>query len=333
MDYFAAIRAFVRSADLGSFSKAASVEGIKVSTVSRYISGLEADLGAALFNRSTRSLHLTEAGSTFYEKASKVLTGIDEARNATISLNARPQGVLRINVPTAFGRRYIMPLLPEFLSVYPDIRIDATLTDTTVDLIETGTDIAIRIGALSNSTLIAKRLAPHWRVLVASPHYLRNRAPLVEPEDILQHDCLLFSLQPNDTWYFTHPDRRHAPPVEVKINARLRMNDSEALLGAAVCGLGVSLLPNWLVNDCIRKGKLVKLLPEWTSCITTGPERAIWGVYPPKKIVSPKVRSFLNFFSERFGQARYWSCSDNDANRMSDAIPGRFEPNSLVHFP
>lgn len=313
MDYFAAIRAFVRTADLGSFSKAAASEGVKVSTVSRYISGLEADLGAALFNRSTRSMHLTEAGATFYERATLVLTGIEEARNATISLNARPQGLLRINMPTAFGRRHIMPHFPEFLSAYPDIRIDATLTDATVDLIETGADVAVRIGALSDSTLIAKRLAPHWRTVVASPAYLERSPPIAVPNDLSRHDCLLFTLLPNDTWYFTDHDRPRAGQIEIRVNARLRINDSEALLGAALAGLGIGLLPNWLVNDDLRKGKLVKLLPEWTACISLGPERAIWGVYPPKKIVSPKVRAFLTFFSERLGRSRYWDCLHSDA--------------------
>ena len=150
MDYFAAMRAFVRSVDLGSFSKAAAEEGVKVSTVSRYVTALEADLGAALLNRSTRSLHLTEAGTTFYQHALPILADVEEARLATTSLNQRPRGVLRINIPGAFGRRHVMPHLKDFLAAYPDIGVDATLTDATVNLIETGTDVAIRIGALAD---------------------------------------------------------------------------------------------------------------------------------------------------------------------------------------
>ena len=150
MDYFAAMRAFVRSVDLGSFSKAAGEEGVKVSTVSRHVSALEADLGAALLNRSTRNLHLTEAGATFYRHAIRILGEVEEARTATTSLNQRPRGVLRINIPGAFGRRHVMPHLPDFLAAYPDISVDATLTDATVNLIETGTDVAIRIGTLAD---------------------------------------------------------------------------------------------------------------------------------------------------------------------------------------
>jgi DNA-binding transcriptional LysR family regulator len=127
-----------------------------------------------------------------------------------------------------------MPHFPEFLSAYPDIRIDAMLTDATVDLIETGTEVAVRIGALSNSTFIAKRLAPHWRTVVASPAYLESRPPIAAPNDLSRHDCLLFTLLPNDTWYFTHHDRPRAGQIEIRVNARLRINDSEALLGAAL---------------------------------------------------------------------------------------------------
>lgn len=171
MDYLAAIRAFVRSVDLGSFSRAAAEAGVKVSTVSRYVSGLEADLGAALLNRSTRSLHLTEAGRMLYERGAQILADVQDARYSTASLNERAQGSLRINVPTAFGRRHVMPHIKDFLATYPDIRLDATLTDATIDLIETGTDVAVRIGALVDSTLVTRKLAAQRRVLVAAPEW------------------------------------------------------------------------------------------------------------------------------------------------------------------
>ena len=152
MDYFAAMTAFVRTADLGSFSKAAAEAGVKVSTVSRYVGALEADLGAALLNRSTRRLHLTEAGRSFYERATQILAEVEDARGATRALNVRAQGLLRINIPSAFGRRHVMPHMKDFLADHPDVRLDATLTDAVVDLIETGADVAVRIGALVDST-------------------------------------------------------------------------------------------------------------------------------------------------------------------------------------
>jgi DNA-binding transcriptional LysR family regulator len=306
MDYFAAMRAFVRSVDLGSFSKAAAEEGVKVSTVSRYVSALEADLGAALLNRSTRNLHLTEAGTTFYQHALQILAGVEEARLATASLNQRPRGVLRINIPGAFGRRHIMPHLKDFLAAYPDIAVDATLTDATVNLIETGTDIAIRIGTLADSTLVARRLAPHRRALVASPAYLAQHPPLETLADLPNHACLPFALQPTDAWYFLPRTNGAAEPLEIKIGGRLRANDSEALLGAALDGLGIALLPTWLIGDDVRTGHLLALLPAWEALIAPGSERAIWGVYPPKKVVAPKVKAFLAFLSHRFGKPPYW---------------------------
>jgi len=151
MDYLAAIRLFVRAFELGSFSKAAVDCGAKVSSVSRAVAALEADLGVALFNRSTRRLNPTEAGGDFYERAVRILAEVEDARQQTAALNGRPQGLLKLNLPGAFGRRHVVPLLPGFLAAYPDIRIEATLTDATVNLIEVGADVAIRIGALPDS--------------------------------------------------------------------------------------------------------------------------------------------------------------------------------------
>ena len=306
MDYFAAMTAFVRTADLGSFSKAAAEAGVKVSTVSRYVGALEADLGAALLNRSTRSLHLTEAGRGFYQHATQILAEVEDARGATRALNARAQGLLRINIPGAFGRRHVMPHMKDFLAAHPDIRLDATLTDAIVDLIEAGADVAVRIGALVNSTLVAKRLAPHRRVLVASPDYLAARSPLKAPVDLVHHECLPFALQPTGSWYCRRADEPGAVLVEVAVNGRLRANDSEALRGAALAGVGIALLPTWLVGDDLRAGRLVALLSECEWRIAPSQEPAIWAVYPPKKIVSPKVKAFLAFLAKRFGQPAYW---------------------------
>jgi DNA-binding transcriptional LysR family regulator len=306
MDYLEAMTAFVRSVELGSFSKAAAEGGLKVSTVSRYVTGLEADLGAALLNRSTRRLNLTEAGRLFYERATLILSEVDQARNATRSLNARPQGLLRINIPSAFGRRHVMQHMKDFLGEYPDIRLDATLTDATVDLIETATDVAIRIGALVDSTLIAKKLAPLHRILVCSRDYLGRAAPLNEPAGLARHDCLAIALQPTGSWYFRTAGDPSGSITEIAVNGRLRTNDTEALRDTALAGLGVALLPTWLVSDDVRANKLVRLLGDREWLIAPGPERAIWGIYPPKKVVSPKVRAFLAFIEKRFGQPAYW---------------------------
>jgi DNA-binding transcriptional LysR family regulator len=311
VDYLEAMTAFVRAVELGSFSKAATEGGLKVSTVSRYVTGLETDLGAALLNRSTRRLNLTEAGRLFYERASQILAEVNEARNATRSLNARPQGVLRINIPSAFGRRHVMPHIKDFLSEYPDIRLDATLTDATVDLIDVGADVAIRIGALVDSTLIARKLAPQRRILVASHDYLDRAPPLADPADLRRHEALAFALQPTQSWYCRAPDELAASIAEIAVNGRLRANDSEALRDAALSGLGIALLPTWLVSADVQAKKLVPLLGAHEWLISPGAERAIWGVYPPKKVVSPKVRAFLAFIEKRFGEPPYWELASS----------------------
>jgi DNA-binding transcriptional LysR family regulator len=306
IDYFAALRAFVRAVELGSFSKAATEAHSKVSTVSRHVGALESDLGVALFNRSTRRLHLTEAGTTLYERASRILADLDEARQATTALNTSARGLLRVNMPGAFGRRHIVPHLNDFLERYPDIRIDATLTDATVDLIESGADIAVRIGALADSTLIAKRLAPHRRALVASPAFIETQGSIDEPALLESRECLAFALQPSETWYFRSRSAPNAEPAAVTISGRFRANDSEALLEAALGGRGIALLPTWLVGQHIQSGLLAELLPAWEWLIAPGPARAIWAVYPPKKIVSPKVRAFMAYFEQTFGDPPYW---------------------------
>lgn len=306
MDYFAAMQAFVRSVELGSFSKAAGEAGIKVSTVSRYIGSLEDDLGATLFNRSTRQSHLTEAGQTFYERASIILAELEAARAETSSLDSRPRGVLRINIPTTFGRRHVMPHMKKFLSIYPQICLDATLSEDTVDLISTGADLAIRIGALGDSTLIAKKLAPHRRALVASEEYLGARPSPKCPEDLAQHECMAIALQPGFSWFYRELGKTAEEPHEMPVSGHLRTNDAEALRDCALAGLGIALLPTWVVGDDLRAGRLVSLLTEFEWLIATGPERAIWAVYPPKKIVSPKVKAFISFMEQCFGHPPYW---------------------------
>jgi DNA-binding transcriptional LysR family regulator len=306
VDYFAGMRAFVRAVELGSFSRAAVEECVKVSTISRYVTALEADLGAALLNRSTRRLHLTEVGAAFYDRAVRILADVEDARLAAASQNMRPQGLLRINIPGAFGRRHVVPHLPDFLAAHPAIQVDATLADETVDLIASGADVALRIGALADSSLVAKRLAPQRRLLVAAPAYLAGRRPVAAPNDLQDHDCLHFALQPKPAWYFLPLDAPAAEPLEVAVRGRLRANDSEALLDAVLAGLGIALLPTWLTGEAIMAGRLTPLLPDWEAVIAPGPQRAIWGVYPPKKVVSPKVRAFLSFIEERFGKPPYW---------------------------
>ncbi len=301
MDELDRLRCFVRSAELGSFSSAARDARLGPSAVSRAIARLEAELGAALFNRSTRRLHLTEVGDAFLERARRVLSELADARAVASDLNRVPRGILRLNCPGAFGRRHVVPYLPAFAAAYPEIGLDVTLTDDTVDLIGSGSDVAIRIGALADSGLVARRLAPHRRVLCAAPEFVANHAPIETAADLARRPALLFSLQA-DRWMVVDPSGHR---TRIAVAGRIRTNDSEALLRIAIAGLGIALLPTWIASQAVTTGTLVRVLPGHTAMFTEG-EQFVWAVYPPKRIVSPKVRVFIDGFAAHIGTPPYW---------------------------
>jgi DNA-binding transcriptional LysR family regulator len=333
MDYFAAVRAFLHAAELGSFSKAAAQMEVKTSTVSRHINELEADLGIALFNRSTRGLVLTEGGQVFRAHAMTAVQSLDEARQSASSLNASPKGVLRVTMPASFGRRHVVPHLPEFLKRYPHIDVDAVITDEPLNIIEARIDLAIRIGALPDSQLVARRLAEHRRIVCASPAYAQRHGAPSAPDELAAHTALRFALAPDDKWILvkrgdkpalkraaTHrsvhagvrqdPSRHARRPaqqneVTVQLQGRIRANDTDTLLELAIAGCGIALLPAWSVSDALRQGRLVRLLPDWEAQ-TSRAAPAVWAVYPPKKTVSSKVRAFLDFYAALFADDTYW---------------------------
>jgi DNA-binding transcriptional LysR family regulator len=205
-----------------------------------------------------------------------------------------------------FGRRHVMAHMKDFLGKYPAIRLEAMLTETTVDLIEVGAGVAVRIGALVDSTLVARKLAPPFRrILAASPRYLETHSAPLKPDDLQHHECLLYALQPTEAWYCRRAGKT-ADSTEVPVQGRLRANDVESLREAALSGMGIALLPTWLVGSDIREQRLIEVLSDREWLIASGPERAIWAVYPPKRVVSPKVRAFIDFLSECFGQPPYW---------------------------
>ncbi|PLZ01407.1 LysR family transcriptional regulator [Burkholderia sp. WAC0059] len=314
MDYFAAVRAFLSAAELQSFSKTAHQMAVKTSTVSRYVSELERDLGIALFNRSTRGLVLTEGGRVFREHALLALEALEDARQVTSSLNRTPQGLLRVTTPSAFGRLHVVPHLPCFMERYPDIDIELVATDETLNLIDARIDLAIRIGVLPDSSLMARRLAPHRRIVCGSPDYFRRHGTPSVPADLAGHASLRLALLPDDRWLLApvapaadgaanraSDDNAAAGPTLVELKGRFRGNDSEAVLELALAGCGIALLPTWLVDPMLRDGRLVHVLPGWEAR-TGQAEPAIWAVYPPKKIVSSKVRAFVDFYAERIGE-------------------------------
>ncbi|MFC3227085.1 LysR family transcriptional regulator [Marinibaculum pumilum] len=313
MDLIDGFIALTRAVDCGSFSAAARELGVRPSSVSRLVAALEVEYGTQLLRRSTRRLSLTENGHACYERAQRVLAELGEMRSLLAEGQASaPRGLLRVNVPVAFGHRHVAPHLPPFLARYPDLRIDLDLTDHTVDLVEAGVDVAIRIGALQDSALLARRLADQRRQVVASPAYLDRAPPLEAPDDLGRHDCLAFHLQPGDSWLLSGADGQLR---EVAVRHRLRANNSDALLAAAIGGLGVALLPTWLINEALADGRLTRLLPTFEGRFSRQ-EQGIYGVFRPSPYLTPKVRLFLDHLAACYGRPPYWERRD-DADRSA----------------
>lgn len=295
MDYFRAMHAFLAAAELGSFSKAARHMDIETSTLSRYIADLEHDLGIALFNRSTRGLVLTEGGHLFRTRTSDVLEHLAQARDETSALNQSPRGRLRVGVPRAFALAFLVPRLKAFGDQYPHIEVDMVFSDEPLHLIEADLDVAVRIGILADSQLVARRLAPHRLVLCAAPALLASMSTPTTPGELaglpavatggaLQRDLHLDDGQGTSV------------PLGLQTPPRFRVDDEDAAMQLALAGAGVTVLPYWQVIDAIRQDRLRLLLEDWKLVEKPG-DSAIWLVYTYKKTVSSKVRAFVDFFA------------------------------------
>ncbi|MFO1352798.1 MAG: LysR family transcriptional regulator [Gammaproteobacteria bacterium] len=302
MDTLASMRLFVQAVKSANFSAVARQLGVAPSSVSRQIDALEAALGARLLNRSTRKLHLTEAGQLYYERASRILADIEDANRVVNELEATPHGTLRISAPVNFGRLHVAPQLPQFLERYPEMQVDFSLSDQLVDLVEEGFDLAIRIADLKDSLLIARRLMDIRRVICASPAYLAKRGVPRHPDDLREHNCLTFRLYTaNNLWRPGASVWRLSGAggiAEVAVTGNLQANSADVLLAAALQGLGLVLVPTWLVCDDLQVGRLRPVLAEYQVSPLNG-NAAIYAVYPEHRRHSPKVRAFVEFISER----------------------------------
>ncbi|MGE5548659.1 MAG: LysR family transcriptional regulator [Solirubrobacterales bacterium] len=303
MDRLAAMEAFVRVAEARSFSEAARRLRSSKSVVSRQVSALEAELGARLFHRTTRSMTLTEAGQGYYERCARILADIDEANQSVSQLQAAPRGKLRVNAPMSFGFLHLAPAIPDFLARYPDVDVDMTMNDRFVDLVDEGFDVAVRIARLADSSLVARKLAPMRRAVCASPDYLDAHGVPQSPEDLAAHDCLCYSnVALSDEWRFVTPDGK---PWPVAVRGRLRTNNGDALRAAALKGVGLAYLPTFLVGNDLKAGTLVPVLGEYVP-----QDMAVHAVYPHSRHLSPKVRAFVDFLADRFGPRPYWDMPD-----------------------
>ena len=294
-----AIEAFVEAANQGSFTEAARRLRTSKSAVSRHVAALEAELGARLFQRTTRSLALTEAGRAWHERVVRVLADLEEANLAVNQFQSAPRGMLRVSAPMSFGFLRLAPALPAFLERHPRVEIDLSLNDRFVDVVEEGFDVAVRIGALADSSLVARRLAPMRRVVCASPAYLRARGIPATPADLARHDCIFNSNMASAREWGFDPARGAPPPG--KLRGRLCVNNGDAMREAARGGLGLVYLPTFIVGDDLRAGTLVSVLEEFIV-----QDMSLNAVYPTTRGLSPKVRAFVDFLGQTFGPEPAW---------------------------
>ena len=297
MDTFLEMRTFCAVAEAGSFVRAAGALDLSKAAVSRYVAGLEARLGVRLLHRTTRRLSLTDEGEVFYTRSKELLAGLEEAESELRSRSAAARGTLRINAPVTFGILHLAPLWGAFRERHPQVRIELTLADRVVDLVEEGYDVAIRIAVLPDSTLISKRLANTRIVLCASPRYLKANGVPSHPSELANHAVIAYRYwSTGDEWQFDGPKGR----VTVSTKPIMHSNSGDTCRRMALEHHGVILQPTFLIGTDLADGTLVELMPEYRAL-----ELGIYAIYPTRKHVSPKVRALIEFLTERFSGVRW----------------------------
>lgn len=290
------LKLFLRVVSAGNISQAGQTLGMSPAVASAHLNKLEDGLGVRLLNRTTRKVALTEEGVAFLPHAEDVLSSVEAARASVGAGESLPSGTLRVAAPASFGRMHIVPALADFLSEYPALTLDLRLSDSMIDLVEGGFDVAIRNAPLKDSSLIARKLAGDRRILCASPAYLKRAGRPASLEALAEHACL--TLSGLDSWNFRTP----RGDVLVKARGPLRTDNGEAMRDACVAGLGIAINSLWSVYRELEAGTLVPVLPEHTLAA----EAAIWAVYPSSRLLAPKVRAFIDFFVTRFAGTPYW---------------------------
>lgn len=293
---------FARVARTGNMSAAGREMGLSPAVVSKRISLLEDRLGARLFQRTTRHLTLTETGDGYFRRVIDILSLVEEAEDFVNRRNTKPRGHLKITAPTAFSRLHVTPHLPEFLNRYPEIDIDFRITDNIVDIIRENFDIAIRIGELEDSSLVAKKLASEERVLCAAPSYLQAFGTPNDLSDLEMHNCL--SAGALDVWRLEGPKG----PKQFRAKGNIRSNSAELIREAVFAGIGISLLSTWDVGPALRSKELSIVLPEYRGMSTD----AIYAVYPSRDFMPSKVNVFIEFLTDLYGLEPYWNAINAD---------------------
>lgn len=294
MDQLGAIRSFVNVVQRGSFSAGAKAEHTSQATVSKRVAALEQHLGVQLLHRTSRNQSLTQAGADFYEKSLAIIAELEEAEASARSQVATPRGLLRITGAFPLARLLIAPILPKYLDRHPEVKIDLVLTDKHVDLVAQGVDVAVRAQQLPDSNLVARKLFDNPMYLLASPAYLERTGTPQKPDDLAEHNCLIYSSSSSvNIWKFN----RMGHDYSVAVSGSLQCDNGDTLLEAAISGLGLLVLPYWMVHKQLASGELVEVMPDFEPA-----PLPIHVVYPERRYLPLKVRSFVEFLTEEFSR-------------------------------
>ncbi|MDY6948261.1 MAG: LysR family transcriptional regulator [Pseudomonadota bacterium] len=291
---------FLRVLDLGSISAAARSLDLSVAVASQRLIRLERGLGVRLLHRTTRQLRPTPEGIALAEQGRPLVEELDVLTSSLRNDAKSIAGTLRVTIPASSGRQYVSPLLPEFMARHPRLRLHIDLSDQMRDLVSDGLDLAIRIGTLKDSELVATRLASNRRVLCASPAYLRRHGTPKQPEDLARHECLLMAVSRDaaDVWRLRGADGKD---IDVRVQSRLKSNLGEVIRDAALGGMGIALHSTWHVCEDLRAGRLKLVLPDYQL-----PESGIYAVMPQRRMVLPRVRAFVEFLNRQLGETPPW---------------------------
>jgi DNA-binding transcriptional LysR family regulator len=288
MDKLTSMNVFVRVAKSESFANAAKDLGISRAMVTKHVMDLENKLGTRLFNRTTRNLSLTEVGSFYLERSQQVLQDVEDMEAAITQLQSEPRGVLKISAPPVIGVTHIAPALAEFLKIYPDLSVDLILKSSQSDLIDEGLDIAIYLGSIEDTSLVARKLGSSPSVVCGAPSYFAQYGIPMHPEELEKHSCLVnWAIPPRNMWHFKNANGTHKI---IKVSGRMQANAADPIKVAAVNGLGLIMLPKYIVGKHIAKGALQVVLENYIN-----PPLDIYAVYPHRKYLSAKVSVFLDF--------------------------------------
>lgn len=289
------MRTFVRSVETGSFTAVAAEQRQSQPTISRQISALEDHLGVRLLQRTTRALTLTEEGRAYYRHALTILDAAEQAALAVKPGAAQVSGLLRVAAPVAFARLYLLPRLNAFLAAHPDLRTDWILGDRAIDLVEEGVDLAIRIGHITDQSLIVRRIGETRRRVLATPGYLHRQGTPQTLDDLRQHDCIVYTgLATQDRWHFQGPN---GAPLQVQVSGRVRVNASEGMRAAVLEGLGIAVCPTWLFPDEVAQGRLTPVLEDYEPA-----PLPIHAAMPSRRMITPRVRAFVDHLAQDFAR-------------------------------